>query len=67
MKKLKKVFNRQGKTESQMKASYLGAFVGFVGMLVLGIIYLLMKLLTCLLYTSPSPRDAHESRMPSSA
>ena len=35
-----------------------------------------MKLLTqkpfgvniaCLLYTSPSPRDAHESRMPSSA
>ena len=25
------------------------------------------KLLACLLYTSPSPRDAHESRMPSSA
>ena len=24
-------------------------------------------LATCLLYTSPSPRDAHESRMPSSA
>ena len=24
-------------------------------------------LLGCLLYTSPSPRDAHESRMPSSA
>ena len=24
-------------------------------------------LLACLLYTSPSPRDAHESRMPSSA
>ena len=23
--------------------------------------------LVCLLYTSPSPRDAHESRMPSSA
>ena len=22
---------------------------------------------TCLLYTSPSPRDAHEPRMPSSA
>ena len=22
---------------------------------------------TCLLYTSPSPRDAHEARMPSSA
>ena len=25
------------------------------------------KLGNCLLYTSPSPRDAHESRMPSSA
>ena len=25
------------------------------------------KPLVCLLYTSPSPRDAHESRMPSSA
>ena len=25
------------------------------------------KNLDCLLYTSPSPRDAHESRMPSSA
>ena len=23
--------------------------------------------MACLLYTSPSPRDAHESRMPSSA
>ena len=26
-----------------------------------------MTIQTCLLYTSPSPRDAHESRMPSSA
>ena len=25
------------------------------------------SLYICLLYTSPSPRDAHESRMPSSA
>ena len=25
------------------------------------------ELVACLLYTSPSPRDAHESRMPSSA
>ena len=25
------------------------------------------ELKNCLLYTSPSPRDAHESRMPSSA
>ena len=27
----------------------------------------LPQAITCLLYTSPSPRDAHESRMPSSA
>ena len=27
----------------------------------------LRKLYACLLYTSPSPRDAHEPRMPSSA
>ena len=27
----------------------------------------LFKGINCLLYTSPSPRDAHESRMPSSA
>ena len=27
----------------------------------------LMSLNTCLLYTSPSPRDVEESRMPSSA
>ena len=27
----------------------------------------IVDILTCLLYTSPSPRDAHESRMPSSA
>ena len=25
------------------------------------------QIISCLLYTSPSPRDAHESRMPSSA
>ena len=28
---------------------------------------LISQIGTCLLYTSPSPRDAHESRMPSSA
>ena len=27
----------------------------------------LIPFIGCLLYTSPSPRDAHESRMPSSA
>ena len=29
--------------------------------------YISIPTKTCLLYTSPSPRDAHESRMPSSA
>ena len=29
--------------------------------------YIYNKVYDCLLYTSPSPRDAHESRMPSSA
>ena len=29
--------------------------------------HLLSSLWTCLLYTSPSPRDKHRSRMPSSA
>ena len=31
------------------------------------VIFFYPKANTCLLYTSPSPRDAHESRMPSSA
>ena len=38
--------------------------------LVLALAYVLMKTVityTCLLYTSPSPRDATLSRMPSSA
>ena len=30
-------------------------------------IYQVIQESVCLLYTSPSPRDAHESRMPSSA
>ena len=29
--------------------------------------FLTMRTGCCLLYTSPSPRDAHESRVPSSA
>ena len=37
-------------------------FVGSQAMIFFGPI-----ISACLLYTSPSPRDAHESRMPSSA
>ena len=29
--------------------------------------YYVIKLINCLLYTSPSPRDRQKSRMPSSA
>ena len=32
-----------------------------------GVVQAVGRDLVCLLYTSPSPRDAHESRMPSSA
>ena len=31
------------------------------------VMYLVKKVIICLLYTSPSPRDVEESRMPSSA
>ena len=65
------------------KISCIRAVIGFVGLLVLScnlqadtdLQGLLPEMITipagqfeiCLLYTSPSPRDAHESRMPSSA
>ena len=45
--------------------------VGFVSMLLsatgMGLVGTFGRLSTCLLYTSPSPRDVEESRMPSSA
>ena len=40
---------------------------GFLGLGVLGMIVPLLVFPTCLLYTSPSPRDKRQSRMPSSA
>ena len=45
------------------------AAVATQGLIQLGrdIVPILLVSLDCLLYTSPSPRDAHESRMPSSA
>ena len=45
-------------SEGMGKLSFLPAFIGFW----VGVLFLL-----CLLYTSPSPRDVEESRMPSSA
>ena len=44
---------------SKINALVAGA-TGYIGIQ-------LVKLLTCLLYTSPSPRDRTRSRMPSSA
>ena len=44
--------------EKFIKDSKFGASIYFLGT---------VRNINCLLYTSPSPRDAHESRMPSSA
>ena len=33
----------------------------------LGVTYIYYQFISCLLYTSPSPRDKRQSRMPSSA
>ena len=44
--------------------SVIGGAFGYI----LGIYFFDLAItIVCLLYTSPSPRDAHESRMPSSA
>ena len=63
-----------GSLVSVIFVSYLGSnrhipkWIG-MGVLVMGIGSLLFALphIICLLYTSPSPRDVHKSRMPSSA
>ena len=39
----------------------------FLGLIILTVFVCFIRRTCCLLYTSPSPRDAHESRMPSSA
>ena len=45
-----------------------GLFGGrYVAETLMPLIIELERAYSCLLYTSPSPRDAHESRMPSSA
>ena len=42
--------------------------LGVFGLIVAFIVFsLVMRYSDCLLYTSPSPRDVEESRMPSSA
>ena len=44
---------------------FAGGSIGFFALCLGG--YLYLKNDNCLLYTSPSPRDVEESRMPSSA
>ena len=58
-KTIEKYFNRSGSLP--FVARYRGKIIGYI----IGIP--LEYLNTCLLYTSPSPRDVEESRMPSSA
>ena len=55
--------------QQEVRTVYLGAFSG---MIVTSVIWFISSaagtwVSTCLLYTSPSPRDRTRSRMPSSA
>ena len=48
--------NNEDGVDNYIASGFYGSYVDIEG-----------QYRTCLLYTSPSPRDAHESRMPSSA
>ena len=50
--------------ESYLKTNPKGVAIAWV---VVAVIISVYRYLTCLLYTSPSPRDPKSSRMPSSA
>ena len=60
------------KTPSKMarltwpKAKY-GVYAAIIIIVIVNVLYYKDQLLSCLLYTSPSPRDGLLSRMPSSA
>ena len=59
--------NRENEIEKlEIRESYRRQFVGNVAHELKTPIFNIQGYI-CLLYTSPSPRDAHESRMPSSA
>ena len=53
-----------GEADAEFMAENMPAIYFFI---MFAFLILHLWLLFCLLYTSPSPRDAHESRMPSSA
>ena len=54
-------------SELVKKHPIIDKLISFDKKLGLNELFRLGRFLSCLLYTSPSPRDAHESRMPSSA
>ena len=56
---------QQLEQKSKYTNMFLRWFLYFV--LILFASYFIFPLYVCLLYTSPSPRDVEESRMPSSA
>ena len=59
------VLTREGRLAAESLRERHSLLVRFL--IVLGVDEETAHIDTCLLYTSPSPRDAHESRMPSSA
>ena len=65
------VFTRQVQHTERLTQLWLSAFLGFLKYILdLSWVCLVLTtkyIYTCLLYTSPSPRDATLSRMPSSA
>ena len=65
-------FNLQNMNESQVQNIFSAMLVSINGFLspferIVNFAIINRDFSNCLLYTSPSPRDAHESRMPSSA
>ena len=62
---LKSGFSQLSKNETPVYEVISGTAIAFAALLL--IIPGFATDFFCLLYTSPSPRDAHESRMPSSA
>ena len=47
--------------------SYIGIFIIMFSIISSGMVSVMTQNIGCLLYTSPSPRDKRQSRMPSSA
>ena len=58
--------NNVQKAEAQYEAGYISGYTTSIQSLV-QVVHSGRNILTCLLYTSPSPRDLSTSRMPSSA